>query len=228
MHMHIQNNISFPSPSVDVELVEVPGKDGSLVVPNNRLNDVTFAIPVTLKLPDDKSIEMVATDISNWLKSDIGWSPLRFSGSPEWEYIALFYEQFDIQETLKTYGRTSLRFRLRPYKRLRSSPNVVLTNGQTLLNKGGRISKPLIKITGNGNITLKNNEKDWLVLINVDSEIVIDTESMSVYKDTTPHYEKMLSHLKPLFPVLYMGENIITWTGSVTKLEITPRWEAIT
>lgn len=26
------------------------------------------------------------------------------------------------------------------------------------------------------------------------------------------------------YPVFYIGENMISWTGAVSKIEITPRW----
>lgn len=227
-HMTILNEISFPSPEADIEFVEVLGRDGELAINNQRLKGVSFSIPIRMKLPPDKTIEQVSTDISNWLKNDVGWHPLRFSGSPDYEYIALFHEQFNVTETLKTYGKTVLTFKLKPYKRMRQNAPITLTSGQTLVNPEKRSSKPLIAITGNGNITLKNNGADWLVLENVDGSIVIDSESMSVYKGVLPQFPKMKSHLSPLFPVFKSGDNTITWTGNVTKVEITPRWEVVT
>lgn len=227
MHLRILNEISFPSPEIDVELIEIKGKDGDLAIDNDRLKGVSFSIPVILNLPEDKTIEEVSTDISNWLKSDIGWYPLYFSGSQEYEYIAMCYEQFNISETLKRYGKTIITFRLKPYKRFKGSVPITLTNGQSLTNPSNRASKPLIYIEGNGDITLRNNAQDWLVLTNVDGNITVDSETMSVYRGVLPQYPKMKSHLRPLFPVLESGENEIAWTGNVTKIEITPHFEVV-
>lgn len=227
MYLRIVNDISFPSPEVDIEFAEVLGKDGELAIDNKRLKGVNFSIPVHLKLPNDLDVNTMATKISNWLKSDIGWYPLRFSGSKDYEYIAMCYQQFDIVETLKQYGRTVINFRIKPYKRRIDNQLITLTNGMTLVNAGKRTSKPFISIGGTGDITLKNNGVEWLILKNVDGSIVVDTEMMSVYKGDRPQYNKMISTLKPMFPELSLGENIITWTGNITKLEIDPRWEAI-
>lgn len=227
MHLRIRNEISFPSPEADIEFIEVLGRDGELAIDNDRLKGVNFPIPVTLNTPSDKTVEEVATDISNWLKNDIGWHPLSFSGSPKYEYVALCYEQFDIAETLKNYGKTVITFRLKPYKRFKEEETIVLTNGQMLNNPSKRASKPLIYIEGDGDITLKNNDVDWLVLTNVDENITIDSESMSVFKGILPRFPKMKSHLKPLFPILWSGDNEISWTGDVTKVEITPRFEVV-
>ena len=78
MYMHIRNEIVFTSPEADIDFVEVLGRDGELAIDNERLKGVPFSIPITLKLPEDITIEQVATEIAAWLKNDIGWYPLRF------------------------------------------------------------------------------------------------------------------------------------------------------
>lgn len=227
MYIHILNDISFPSPEADIEFIEVLGRDGELAIDNGRLKNVTFSIPISIKLPEDITVEEISTVISNWLKNDVGWHPLRFSESPDYEYIAIFYEQFNISETLKNYGKTILSFKLKPYKRRIGILPVEVNNGDTLLNVEKRKSKPLIYIEGIGDITIKNNGIDWLILESVDENISIDSETMSVYKDNIGQFNKMISTLSPMFPLLDSGKNKITWTGNISKLIIDPRWEAI-
>lgn len=227
MHLYILNDISFPSPEADIEFLEVMGKDGDVALDKKRLKGVNFAIPVKIKLPDNVDVNQIATEISNWLKTDVNWQPLRFSGSTKYEYIAMCTEQFDVAETLKQYGRTVITFRLKPYKRRIDNRSITLSNGTTLFNSEKRPSKPLITIDGQGDITLQNNGVNWLVLTAVDGSIVINSEMMSVYRAQMPQFYKMNSSLSPMFPQLDPGDNKITWTGTVTKLEIEPRWEAI-
>lgn len=227
MHLYIDNDIVFPSPEADIEFIDIQGRDGSLAVDNKRLKDVSFPIPVRIHLPGDKTVEQISTDLSEWLKNDISWGTLKFSGSPEYEYQAIFYEQFDVKQTLINYGKTVLVFRMKPYKKRGDSSVVSVSQGKDLSNPERRTAKPLINIKGIGNITLKNNGKDWLILSNVDGELIVDSQIQSVYKGVTPHFDKMNSNLYPLFPVLTSGKNVITWTGNVTELTITPRWEAV-
>lgn len=228
MHLRIENSISFPSPEADISLIEVLGRDGELAVDNNRLKGVSFSVPIKLKLPRNIDVNTQATRISEWLKNDIGWHPLRFSGSPEYEYIAICYEKFDIAETLKNYGRTVINFRLKPFKRRVGSRAIKVENGMILVNPEKRTSKPLINIEGNGDMVIQNNNKDWLIINNVENYITIDSELMSIYKDDTNQFDKMNGELVPLFPLLKSGDNAITWTGNITNLEIEPRWEAVT
>lgn len=227
MYLYIVNDISFPSPEADIEFVEVLGRDGELAIDNERLKSINFSLPLQLKLPKNMHVEYMATQISNWLKSDMGWHSLSFSGSEDYEYIALCYEQFNIQQTLTNYGKTIINFKLKPYKKLKKESLLKLENGSILQNQQHRESKPLLKIKGNGDIELKNNDKDWLKLRGVDREIIVDSELMSVYKGNRPEYDKMISTITPMFPILYPGCNKITWEGNVEELEILPRWVVI-
>lgn len=227
MYLYIENDISFPSPEADVEFIEVLGRDGEVATDNNRLKGVNFSIPVRLKLPPSTSVNYQATKISEWLKGNVGWFPLKFSGSEEYEYIAICYEQFDVRETLRNYGRTVINFRLKPYKRKVDTRPFQISNGQSLVNPNSRTAKPLIHIEGMGDVSFKNNGQDWLILEGVDREITVDSELGSVYRGNHPQYNKMID-IEPMFPLLYEGNNEITWTGNLTKVIIDPRWEAIT
>lgn len=227
MHLKILNDISFPSPEADIEFLEVLGKDGEVAIDNGRLKSVEFPIPVHLRLPKNIDVGYMSGKISEWLKTDVGWHPFKFSGIRDYEYIGICYQQFDIQETLSNFGRTVLTFKLKPVKRRTDNSKMLIFNGQSIINPGIRLSKPLIYIEGSGPITLRNNGVDWLKLNSIDGNITIDSELMTVYKGNASHFDKMLSTLRPLFPVLSHKENVITWTGNITKLVIDPRWSVI-
>ena len=226
--LRIENKISFTSPEADIEFVEVLGKDGDVAIDHGRLKGFNFPIAVRLYAPQDKTVDEVATEISNWLKSDIGWKPFYFSGSPDYEYEALMYQAFDIQENLKRNGSAVITFRMKPYKVLRGQKVKTLTNGETLTNEGFRPSKPLLRIDGSGDITLQNNGQDWVKLVDVVNYIIIDSEAMLVYREiNNAQNKKFNSTLEPMFPILDTGENTITWTGNVDSVQIETRWGSI-
>lgn len=226
--LRIENRISFTSPEADVEFVEVLGKDGDVAIDHKRLKGFDFPIAVRLKTPADKTVDQVATEISNWLKSDIGWKPFLFSGSPDYEYTAMIHQAFDIQENLKRYGSAVITFRMKPHKIIRGQREVTVENGDTLTNEGMTPSKPLIRIDGSGDITLQNNGKDWLKVVDVVNYIKVDSEAMLVYREiNNPQNKKFNATLEPMFPILHEGDNTITWTGTVDSVKIETRWGAI-
>lgn len=95
----------------------------------------------------------------------------------------------------------------------------VLTAPAVLYNPGTIYSQPLIKIVGSGSITLDINGK-IVTLTGITDSITLDSETENAYRDNLLQGEKMNGE----FPVLEPGNNSITWTGSVTRVEVTGRW----
>ena len=79
-------------------------------------------------------------------------------------------------------------------------------------------SKPLIKVTGTGTLTVNGVQ----IAISA-TPTTIDCELMEAYNGTTSRNSDIV--LTPnKFPVLKPGNNTITLGSGITKLEITPRW----
>ena len=99
---------------------------------------------------------------------------------------------------------------------------LVKTAPFSLFNIGTFESEPIITIFGTGNITLYVNNQN-ISLKEITDKIVIDSEMKNAYRDTASLNNKMSGN----FPILSLGENEISWTGNVTKLEIQPNWRYI-
>ncbi|MFL8968891.1 hypothetical protein ACKA04_02355 [Helcococcus kunzii] len=81
-------------------------------------------------------------------------------------------------------------------------------------------SYPLIKIIGSGEIILSLNGKPKLTIKNVKDMVYIDSELDYVYSDTGSMDNLSIGNV----PVLNPGDNYITLKGTVSSIEITPRW----
>lgn len=224
-HLYIENNVSFPSPEADVELVEVIGRDGEVAIDHERYKGVDFSLPLIVRPPVNVRLDQLATEISDWMKGDVGWKPLYLGERSQYEYVALAHSPFDIQRTIMNFGRTVIRFRLKPYKYRRRQELSKITNGSTLVNYENVEAQPLIRIAGDGDIDLFKNGEPWLSLRSVQGNISIDTELQTVYSGDRMEYKKMLGETG--FPTLGRGSNKITWTGAVTKIEMLPRWRSL-
>lgn len=118
---------------------------------------------------------------------------------------------------------------VRPYKYLIDSPNKEeVTISDTMFNPTLYSSLPIITIYGSGDITLTVNGIDFVVKGVVD-HITLDSELMFAYKEVNgiltsenlKVYTKQYPYLKP-------AENVISWAGTVNKVEVTPRWRSLT
>lgn len=90
---------------------------------------------------------------------------------------------------------------------------------------------PVIKITGNGNISL-TLAGTTMRFNNVDDNIIIDCEKLYLYKD---HYSLAKSRNDRTndleFPFIYPqdqnNKNTISWTGNISSVEIRPNWRTL-
>lgn len=230
-YMYIENNVSFPSPEADIEFVEVAGRDGELVIDNERLKGVDFSLPVIIRPPIGVRIADLASQITSWLKADFGWHELILGTGSEYEYVALPQHSFDIQRTIMNYGRTVLHFRLKPYKYVRNRQEIIANTvaGEvfTIYNPEVIPSEPRITVYGTGDIDLINdNYGYWFRLKGLDNQITIDSEMKTAYKYRTPQYG-MFNPVRG-FPLISPGVNEIKWegTGRLNFMKIEPNWRA--
>ena len=148
--------------SLDVERVTVPGRDGDLLISNNRLNSAELSFPVNFV----KEKGLIATEvykISEWLNV-AGYKDLTISYDPDFIYRAAYLETFSIEETMRQFGKTTINFVCYPvkfYKQGRTTQK--LMNGATLI----------IECKGNVTISGGTVERGGSLRIDAGGEIMI-------------------------------------------------------
>ena len=101
-------------------------------------------------------------------------------------------------------------------------PYVLICNG-TVENKGTVPAYPVIKITGDGDISLTCNGIPFAIT-DMDTSVTLDSGARIALDDDGAN---CLEKTSGTFPVLQRGMNQIGWTGDVTSVEITrnQRWK---
>lgn len=222
--LRVLNEMEYTSPEYDYSLIELSGVDGDLAIDNHRFKGTDISFPVTIR--SDHRVETSARKISSWLKSRQGWSDLEWSGDPGYVYNALYVEQIDVQRKLETYGAAVLTFRLKPFKYLKSGLRTIdITTSKVLKNPEAFESKPVIKIYGTGSIDLKINDSAYS-LKGMNGYLIIDCEYQFCEDSGGNANEKAAFYP---YPQLKTGDNTFSWSGSgtVTKVEVTPRWRCL-
>ena len=117
---------------------------------------------------------------------------------------------------------------VKPYKYFLASSQIVLTAASSIFNHKPLPSQPKIKIYGSGNITLTINGVPF-VMKGVIGHIVLDSQLGIAYNEETA---VLVNENRKVYtrnyPVLSPGSNNISWTGTVTSIEIDPRWRTLT
>ena len=116
---------------------------------------------------------------------------------------------------------------VQPYKYYRNVEPIVMTSSGTVTNPYSKQSRPLIRITGNGDITLTINGIPFL-LKGVAEHIYIDSENYFAYRDSSGIYLNENNKVYTrAYPIFNPGANTVSWTGSVTQVRIEPRWRTL-
>ena len=190
--------------------IEVPGRDGDLTIDDGTYKPITF--PFVCTLLDISNLDAVIS----WLD---GFGDLILSWQSDRAYKAKMINRIDIVQSLETIGEFPLLFKAQPFAKMLDNQVITLTAPGSIYNGGTYKSKPVIKVYGTGTIDLSVNGST-IHLTNVVDYVTIDSGLMDCYKDTLLKNGDMAGD----FPELIVGENIISWTGTVTSVLITPNW----
>lgn len=213
----VEKRPPIPKPQRNIDYIEVPGRSGSLKVDDATHKDIIIPIQCAFK---DENVSNKADVIKAWLNS--GEGALILGNQADKYYVAHVSDQFDISQELKVFGQFLVNFRCKPFKYAIPNIPVTLVSSGNVTNPGTANSEPIIVVNGSGNITLTINGVN-VVLTSVDGSITIDSVLKDAYKNTVLQNSKMLGD----FPVLVPGDNAISWTGTVTSVEVTPNWRWI-
>ncbi|MDO4362959.1 MAG: hypothetical protein Q4C99_00390 [Clostridia bacterium] len=205
----------YSSPKRDMSLVSVSGRNGDVIIDNNRYTNVTVSYTVGIKNIKD-NIKMLKA----WLLTP-GYFVLSDTYNPEYFRFACFNSSLDVTELLKNIGKAVISFTCKPFMYSYEGQNAItVTNDTVISNPEPFASQPLLKVYGNGSITFFINNHSYLIE-NVNSFVYVDCELMTAYKDTT----LMNKNIKfTEFPILEVGDNAIALGNNCTSIEITPRW----
>lgn len=198
-----------------VEIYPVPYRDDEPSIHTGKYKP--YLRPMEFMINDNSK----RGQIYQWLD---GYGKLRTELDPNGYFKAEVIQTIDSDKLAGLYDKILVQFKINPgFFYMDSGDEVItLTVPGTIVNMGTHIAEPYIKITGSGNIDLTINSTVYS-FTGVDTYLEIDSESKYIYRDTLNQGDKMVGK----FPILELGENVISWTGAVTKIEITPRWREL-
>ena len=196
----------------DIQKIEIEGRDGFLTNDLGSYKSTIKNIECWIKNLDDLDF------ICSWLT---GSGDIIFSNEPDKVYEVTIINQIDFKKFIKEFHKFIIVFECQPKKKSINNPIITLTSAGKIFNSGSVISRPVMKLFGSGSITLTINGIN-IYLTNVNGYITLDSFLEDAYKELVYKNTDMSGE----FPILKVGNNTISWSGSVSKLEITPnlRW----
>lgn len=196
----------------DITKTEVQGRDGFLTQDNGSYKSVVKSVECTMK--DLERIDFICS----WLT---GSGEVTFSNEPTKVYKATIINQIEFERVVATFHSFIIQFDCQPHKYDIDNELITLLTSGSVYN-AGTTCKPIIKIYGTGAIDLTINST-IINLTNVDGYVTIDSDLIDCYKDA----ELKNNYMNGDFPELVNGTNNISWTGSVSRIEIIPNWRYV-
>lgn len=218
--LRVTSDYVINSTGQDVDTVAVAGRDGDLLLPNNRLKSVTIELPCTIM--SNRRLTDVEGDISNWLNV-AGYKDLTLSWDPDFIYRSAFIETFEIASLMRQFGKVKLNFLTYPvkfYKQGRTTQT--LSNGATVNGLGNVNAKPIITLIGSGDCTLTINGRKTKLRA-VQNTITLDMQARQVFSGNLPAWDKVVRAPQYQMPYLDAGRNLISWDGDFT-VKMAPYW----
>lgn len=203
----------------DVEAVEIPGRNGVLHLDNGRWMERTQTYHAFIK--GNNYPARLGYARNTFGRVGKAYTRLEDTFNPDTYTLATFADAM-IPESLafRTAGLCDLVFQCRPERYLRTGDQTITTTSSvTLANPTGMPAKPLFRVYGtSGTLTVGNIA---LTLTDIDGYVDIDCEMGDCYKGSVNCNSKVTLEK---FPTLDEGTTGVALSGSLTSVQITPRW----
>lgn len=225
----------FKIPERDYETIEIPGRNGDLLVSNNRFKNITISVDCFLRSDFPGIYRSV---IAALIKKE-GYQRLVFPQDPD-HYRMAFLQTAIEPETgsFNESGGFTLVFNCKP-QRFRNDgdvpqefPNgntvsggVVTNQGVTITeieNTGSYDAKPLIRFFGNGYIIVQGRK---LTIRGINDFVDIDCDLMTCMTEGVNMAQHVIVETE--YPIIEPGIQEIEYSTDSTNeiaVKITPRW----
>lgn len=171
----------------------------------------------------EDSIQAALDDVARIIYKT-GYQVLLDDFEPDIYRLAYYQGGFEAANEQTRLGTFELSFKCRPERFLVTGDTpVTFTADGTIENPTAFDAKPLIRISGSGSGTVTIGETT-MSFTGITDFLYIDCDRMDVYRGRTQNRNNLMTGE---FPVLKPDVNVVSFTGGITEVKITPRWWVI-
>lgn len=191
------------------------GADEQGTTPDDVFNNIQYQIRFYTFLPDDYNDTAIKAFC-------YGKSVLTLSRFPDY-YFKIKKTSLQAADG-SGYGKRIdyiLTLTLAPFRYIVDNEQITLASGDSIVNEHTRYSKPEFEITGTGEITLTVNGAEFTVSgLETNQTIIIDSARHVTYSGNT----LLTGKTEGKYPLLDVGSNTISWTGSISSIKYKGNW----
>lgn len=151
--VYISGDAVFNAPERDVEMIDIPGRNGSYALDKGRFANITVTYPAGLFGDTEADFAQGISDLRNALASRKGYCRLEDEYNPNEYRMAIYRSGLDVEPASLKSGEFDIVFDCKPQRFLKSGETAVeVTSGGTINNPTLFESKPLLQVWGYGDI----------------------------------------------------------------------------
>lgn len=211
----IQSLPPISKPMIRASIEEIDGRDGDIVT---QLGYSAYDKTLSIGLYGNFDID----DVISFFNSS---GTVVFSNEPDKYYNYQILDQIDFERLIR-FRTADVTLHVQPFKysSVENLKTFNISGGTTnvsIKNNGNYFSRPIITITGTGTINLSlNGNQIFVINMGTNNQVAIDTNLMEAYnpntqillnRNITGNYDNFK---------LNVGTNTISWSGSITQIQI--------
>lgn len=223
--VYISSGGAFKAPIRAVELVSIPGRNGSIIIDQGRFENIEVTYPAGIFDSHQETMPERLKTFRNAIASKIGYQRLWDSYNPSEFRLAALNSEIDVEGISRNrLGTFNLVFTAKPQRFLVSGETAIsIASGKGITNPTPFNSKPLIHLVGYGQVSI--GSYIFTISGTTSLDMYVDCETMEAYSVSGGIITSRNSVLGASeFPQLLPGANNITYAGTITSFEIVPRW----
>ncbi len=153
--VYISGDAVFDAPERDVEMIEIPGRNGAYALDNGRFHNITVTYPAGIFGGSESDFAQGISDLRNALASRKGYCRLEDEYNPGEYRMAVYKSGLEVTPAQLKAGEFSIVFDCKPQRFLKSGEDAVrVNNNDTITNDTQFDAQPLLQVWGHGNIDI--------------------------------------------------------------------------
>lgn len=154
--IYITGAAVYNAPERDVEMVSIPGRNGSFALDNGRFENIEVSYPAGVYADNETDFAQAISDFRNYLCSKKGYVRLEDDYNPDEFRMAIYKSGLEVTPAQLRAGEFEIVFECMPQRWLKSGEGIydAPSSGATILNPTNFDAKPLLLLTGYGDSTI--------------------------------------------------------------------------
>lgn len=178
--IYITGQAVYNAPERDVEMINIPGRNGSFALDKGRFQNIEVTYPAGIFADNEADFAQGISDFRNFLCSRNGYVRLADDYNPDEYRMAVYKSGLDVSPAQLKAGEFQITFNCKPQRFLTSGEEAIdVDSGDTITNPTLFESSPMLEVEGTGNIVIGEDT------ITVEDELIGEVPLTSGTKTTT-------------------------------------------